>query len=132
MVSLTHQNIVYNSERITKIKTFVDQCSWKEISFPSHKKDWKTFEGNSKTIAINILYVPHNNEEISHAYISKHNSKRKNRVILLMITENEKWHCLAVKTLSALFNKIRLHHNEEFYCLNCLHSFRTENKLKQH
>ena len=28
---------------------------------------------------------------------------RKNQVILLMITDNEKWHYLAVKKLSALF-----------------------------
>ena len=28
---------------------------------------------------------------------------RKNQVILLMITDNEKWHYLALKKLSALF-----------------------------
>ena len=36
------------------------------------------------------------------------------------------WHCLSVKKLSALLHGITLS------CLNCLHSFRTENKLKSH
>ena len=49
-----------------------------------------------------------------------------------MITSNEKWRYLAVKKLSAVFCKITSKHDEHFYCLNYLHSFRTENKLKQH
>ena len=55
---------------------------------------------------------------ISYMYhtiaISKHNSKHKNQVILLMITDNEKWHYLAVKKLSALFCKITSKPDEGF------------------
>ena len=43
----------------------------------------KKFEQNNKTIALNILFVQHDKKEISHAYISKYNKKRKNQVILL-------------------------------------------------
>ena len=89
-------------------------------------------ETNNETIALNILCVPHNIEEIRHAYISKVNSTRENQVILLIIANGEKWHYLAVKKLSALFWKITSKHDGDFYCLNCLHSFRTENKLKGH
>ena len=67
-VALNYQNIKNNSERISKIKPFIDQCSWKEINFPSHKKDSKKFESNNKSIACNILYVLHNTEEIRHVY----------------------------------------------------------------
>ena len=81
---------------------------------------------------INILHVPHNIEEIRHEYISKHNLTCENQVILLMITDGEKWHYLAIKKLSALLCKITSKHDGDFYCLNCLHSFRTENKLKEH
>ena len=49
-----------------------------------------------------------------------------------MITDGKKWHYLAVKKLSALFRGITSNHKWDFYCLNCLHSFRTENKLKKH
>ena len=49
-----------------------------------------------------------------------------------MITDGKKWHYLAVKSLSALFKGITSHHKGDFYCLNCFHSFRTENKLKKY
>ena len=34
--------------------------------------------------------MPHNTEEIRHAYKSKYNLNRKNQVILLMITDGKK------------------------------------------
>ena len=47
-----------------------------------------------------------------------------------MITDTEKWLFLAVKCVSALFKGITSKHVRDFYWLNCLHSFRTENKHK--
>ena len=41
--------------------------------------------------------MPYNTKQLRPAYISKYNYKRDNQVILLMITDNEKWHYLAVK-----------------------------------
>ena len=62
-----------------------------------------------------------------------------------MITDGEKWHYTALKSkqtedgficptksLSRLFKGITSNHNGDFYCLNCLHSFRTYNILKIH
>ena len=67
------------------------------------------------------------------ADISKYNHKRKNQVILLMITDDgERWHYLAVRSLSALLRGISSSNNGDFYCLNCFHSYRTLNKLKKH
>ena len=48
-----------------KIKPFIDQYNWNEIDFPSTGNDWKKFELNNKSIALNILYVPHNTEKMS-------------------------------------------------------------------
>ena len=53
-------------------------------------------------------------------------------MILLMITDRKKWHYFAVKRLSALFRRMTSKHEGDFYCRNCLHSFRTENKIKKH
>ena len=36
------------------------------------------------------------------------------------------------KKLSALLRVITSKHDGDFYCLNCLNSFRTENKVKSH
>ena len=46
--------------------------------------------------------------------------------------EKEGWHYLTVKKLSALLGGISSKHDGDFYCLNYLHSFRTENKLNSH
>ena len=92
------------------------------------------------TIALNILYVKE--KEIYPVYISKHNSTREKQIILLMIANEEKegreakfegrWYYLAVKKLSTLLRRITSKHHGNFYCLNCLHSFKTDNKLKSH
>ena len=73
-----------------------------EKRFPADSKDWRKFESNNESVALNILYVLHNPEKIIHAYKSKYNLNRKNQVTLLMITDGGKWHYLAVKSLSAL------------------------------
>ena len=78
------------------------------------------------------MYVLHKTRKICHAYKSKYNLTRENQVILLMITNGEKWHYLAVKNLSALLNGITSNHNGYFYSLNCFHAYRTKNKLETH
>ena len=56
-----------------------------------------------KTIALNILYVPYNTEEISQEYKSKYNKEHKNPVTLLVITDGKEWHYLAVKKISIIY-----------------------------
>ena len=69
-------------------------------------------------------------KKIYPAYVSKHNSNREEQVILLMISNREKIrYYLAVKKLSALLRGITSRNNGDFYCLNCLHSFRIKNNL---
>ena len=77
-------------EKTSKLRPFIDNYNWKDIGFPSNSKNYKKFEQNNKTIALNIVYVPYNTTQIRQAYISKYNSKRDNQVILLMITDVEK------------------------------------------
>ena len=47
-------------------------------------------------IGLNILYVPHNTRKIQVAYKSKQNLTCGKQVILLMITDGEKWHYLKI------------------------------------
>ena len=68
------------------------------------QKDCKKFEQNNEAIALNILYAPCNTKQIRCAYKSKYNNKRKNQVILLMITDGEKWRYLALKSEPMLYD----------------------------
>ena len=132
IVSLNYEEIKKDHYRISKIKPFINQYNWNEIDFPPTGKDWEKFESNNKSIALNILYVPNNIKKIRVAYKSKYNSTRENQVILLMITDGEKWHYLAVKNLSALLREITGNNHRDFYCLNCFCAYTTENKLESH
>ena len=77
-------------------------------------KDWKKFESNNE-IALSILYVPHNTKKINIAYKSKHNLTREKQVILLKISNGEKWHYLVIKKLCGLLQGITSNHVGDFY-----------------
>ena len=111
------------------LNSLLTNITGKKYFFLSHQRDWKKFEENNKSISLNILYVSHNTKQIRLAYKSKYNHKCNNQVVLLMITDGEKWHYLAVRRLSALLRRITSNHNGDFYCLNCLHSYRTKNMV---
>ena len=135
-VALNHQNIENHPERISNIKPFINQYNWEGINFPAGIKDWKKFERNNKTIALNILFIPHNTKTINLAYKSKYNRKRENQVVLLMITDGEKWHYTAfgsvrtadgfncpIRSFSKLFRRITGNNHGDYYCLNCFRTF---------
>ena len=73
-VALNYEEIKRNPEKASKIKPFIKKYNWKGINYPSKIDDWKTFEKNNPTIALNILYIKE--KEIYPACISKHNSTR--------------------------------------------------------
>ena len=72
------------------LNPFVNDYNWEGIYISSHQDgqesekpknmliNYKKFEQNNDTIALNILYVPHNKKEIRIAYESK-NTERKAR-----------------------------------------------------
>ena len=131
--SLDYQRIKKDPEKISKLRPYINQYSWKGIKFPSDKENWEKFEQNNKEIPLNMLFQRHNKKEICHAYISKYNRKRNNQVILLMITDDGKrWHYLAVRSFSALLRGVSSSNNGNFYCLNWFDSYRTLNKLKKY
>ena len=130
-LALNLEKIKKDSQRISKSKPFIEQYNWKDIDFPSTSKDWKKFE-SSNEIALNILYVPHNAKKIHVAYKSRHNLTCDKQVILLTISNGEKWNYLTVKNLPGLLKGITSTHKEDFYCLNCFHSHRTKHKLETH
>ena len=88
-VALNHENIEKHPERISNVKPFIDQYNQEGIEFLAGIKDWKRFERNSKTIALNILLAPHDENTLNLAYKSKYDRERKIQVALLMITNGK-------------------------------------------
>ena len=49
-----------------------------------------------------------------------------------MVPNEEGWHYLALKKLSALLREITSKQDGDSCCFNCLHSFRIKDKLNSH
>ena len=48
---------MWNPERISNIKSFINKYNWDKIKYPSEIDDWKIFEKNNLTIVLNVLYT---------------------------------------------------------------------------
>ena len=53
-ISLNYQKVKYNPERISKIRPFINSLNWDNVNFPPQEEDYKTFEINNKSIALNV------------------------------------------------------------------------------
>ena len=67
---------------------------------------------------------------ISDLYQSEFNKTRENHVILLILSDHQKQHYVAVKKLNSLLkdkNKC-----SEHFCINCFKKFRTKSRVEKH
>ena len=75
MQQLNYEDIESHPERVSNITPFINKYNWEGINYPSKLGDWKSFEKNNPTMAMNMLYTKE--KEILPTYISKHNSTRE-------------------------------------------------------
>ena len=54
---LNYEEIKKDPQRVRKNNPFMNKYNWKGINFPLEKDDWKKFEKNNVTIALNVLYA---------------------------------------------------------------------------
>ena len=128
-VSLNYGRIKSHPERVSNNILFINKYNWDGIKYSSKIDDRKTSKKIHLTSTFNVSYIKE--REICPAYISLIHSDSEKSIIFLMFPNEEKgWHCIAVKTLPALLRGRKSKHQGDFYCLNCLYSFGTKNKLK--
>ena len=86
----------YNKIKEKELKT-IEKFKKVDTDFKSHQRDWKRFEQENTSIALNVPFIPYNSGGIRLAYKSNYN-KRKNQLILLMIrNEANNYYYFAVK-----------------------------------
>ena len=56
-VALNYEETESHPDRVLNVKPFINKYNWKGINYPSKTDDWKTFEKNNPTIALNTLYI---------------------------------------------------------------------------
>ena len=126
-----YEEIKWDPESVySNIKPFINKYKY---SYPSKRYDWKTFEKNNPTIALNISHIRERETSpaSSPAYKSKFNSNCEKQTVILMIPNEEKegWHSLPVRKISTLLHGITPKHKGDFYSLNFLYSFITKMKM---
>ena len=55
-VELDHKETGKNSQRISKIKPFINKYNWEGINYPSEKDDWEEIGVKNPTIAFNLSF----------------------------------------------------------------------------
>ena len=129
-LSLYYEQIKKNDYRVSKIKPFINNFNWKNINFQPTQQDYQQFEINNESIVLNILQI-NNQEKISHYYKSQYNKTRENKVILLMLTDNNKQQYIFVKKFNTLL-KNKNNHNINYFSIDCFKRFTTILGLKEH
>ena len=131
-IAIYHKNLNRISNKLIE---YVEKLDWNGIDFPASTPDYKRFEKNNEDIALDILYVPSDNEiiDVYPEYISKFNFTRKNQIVILKISDgSEKWHILALKSeqeengdcmkptksFLRLMTDISSNAQENYYCLD--------------
>ena len=54
---LNHEQIIKESQRITKIKPFIDKYNWEGVNYAWQKDDWKKNWENNLTIVLDVFYT---------------------------------------------------------------------------
>ena len=99
--------------RKKSLKTYLKKIRHENKDFSSHQRDEKNFEQNNESIAHNVLFASQKSEEITLAYKSEHNYKRENKLLLLMINDNEKYYYFTVKSKLELYSSEWLRSKKE-------------------
>ena len=112
------EEINNNPERISKLKRFGKDFDWSGKGFPVSFKYITKFEFRNQ-ISINLLAI-----EDKEIYICRKGGNYERIINLLIISENNRKHYVAIKSLRGLLSsKNTKHKGKEYFCKNCLKGF---------
>ena len=106
IISIHYDEIGIDHKRISKLKRFVNNYDWSDVSFPTDKRDWNRFGKQSFSVALNIFSAHESVKKFDNIRVSTFNRIRPYKVVLLMITDGEKWHFTSVRSETRLFRGV--------------------------
>ena len=108
--------IVKDPQCVSNLRKFTDNYDWSGLKFPVSIKDIGKFE-NKNNVSVNILVV----EEEDIYICRKSNYRSEKEINLMLLSEDDRWHYTAIKSLSRLLaSKNSKHHGRQYFCANCL------------
>ena len=127
IAALEFQNIESHPERISNLIKFSSKYDWPGLGFPVSFKDISKFEFRNQ-ISINLLAI-----EDKEIYICRKGGNYERIINLMIISENNRKHYVAIKSLSRLLSsKNTKHKGKEYFCKNCLQGFIEESSRDEH
>ena len=83
-----------------------EKIKHEDKNFLSQKRGWENVQQNNKSIAVSVLFLSKDSEEITLLYKSEHYYNRENKMLLLMINDddNEKYYYFAIKSKLELYS----------------------------
>ena len=129
IAALHNSEIKSHPECISYLRKFESMYDWSDICFPTSLKDIKKFKFRN-FILINVMGL-----EDREIYICRKRARSfiYKEVNLLMVSEGDKWHYTAVKSLSRLLGSSNSKHfHKQHFCINCLQGFNSEKTRDEH
>ena len=121
------EEIDWDHQRITKLKRFEADFDWTGIKFPASFRDIKRFDSRNE-ITINILAF-----KSKKVYICRKGKEYDRVANLMLITDLNNKHYIAIKSLRRLLSRQNSKHKEsQHFCINCLQGFREKKSRDEH
>ena len=114
-------------QRISKLRRYEDDFDWDGIKFQASIRDIKRFESRNE-ITINILAL-----EDKKVYISGKGKEYDRVANLMLITDHNKKHYFAIKSLKRLLSRQNIKHKEsQHFYTNCLQGSAEQKSRDEH
>ena len=121
------EEIDRDHQRISKLKRFENNFDWTGVGFPVSFRTIKRFESQNQ-ISINVLAV-----EDRQIYICRKGGDYECIANLMLITENNHKHYVAIKSLSRLLSSQNTKRKaKEYFWMSCLQGFKEESSRDEH
>ena len=127
IAAMRWEEIGRDPQRISKLKKFESNFDWTGIGCPAGFRDIKKFESRNQ-ISVNILV-----EENKQIYICRKGGNYERIENLILITEGNRKHYVAIKSLSRLLSsKNNKHNGTQYFCMNCLQRYSNKSSRDEH
>ena len=127
IAAMRWEEIDRNNQRISKLKRYENDFDWTGVKYPVSFRSIKRFESRNQ-ILINVLGV-----EGKQMYILRKGGDYNRFANLMLITEGNHKHYVAIKSLCRLLSKKNNKSNgAQHFCTNCLQGFREEQSRDEH
>ena len=127
IAAMRWEEIDRDHQRISKFRRYEDDFDWDGIKFPASIRDIKRFESRNE-ITINILAL-----EDKKVYICRKGKEYDRVANLMLITDHNKKHHVAIKSLRRLLSRQNSKHKEsQHFCINCLQGFAEQKSRDEH